>query len=118
MKILFSLLFLTFTACEFRPPPYEFQDLGYPIHPTKCYYPITEIHNYDFDSSTITECYYTSSETVKEELTFDVATSEIVGMVTYQYKRTYYLKTVYDYINGSQESHYITGVYYIDTESV
>lgn len=117
-KTLFKLTVLStfLLACEFRPPSYEFGD--YPLEQTRCYYPIAEVHNYNSTSSKITECYYTSSETVKEELIFDANTTEMIGMITYQYKHTYYLKTVYDYVNGSQDSHYITGIYYISTESL
>jgi hypothetical protein len=117
-KILFKLTVLLpfLAACEFRPPSYEFGD--YPLEHTRCYYPIAEVHNYNSPSSTITECYYTSSQTVKEELIFDATSTEMIGMITYQYKHTYYLKTVYDYVNGLQDSHYVTGIYYINTESL
>lgn len=116
-KIFKSFLFLfILSGCEFRPPSYEFQD--YLLKQTKCFYPIKEVHNYNSPSSTITECHYTSSKTVKEELIFDANTAEIIGMVTYQYKNTYYVKTIFDYINGSLENHYIVETYTIDKNSL
>lgn len=118
MKIfnLFFLFSLTL-ACEFRPSPYLLE--SYDSNNTQCNYPIAEVHNYnDEDSSTITKCKYSSSGNIKEELVFNANSIELVTMVTYEYKHTYYLKTVYDYINGSQDDHYVVGVYYIDKESI
>lgn len=115
-KIFKSFLFLfILSGCEFRPPSYEFQKHS---SQTKCFYPIAEIHKYNSNFSTITECYYTSSQTVKEELIFDANTTEMIGMITYQYKSTYYLKTIFDYINGSLENHYIVATYTIDKNSL
>ena len=100
-------------GCEFRPPPYRFEP--FELKQTRCHYPVDQVHMYNQEaSSTITECYYTSTQVVKEELIFDAQSTTLVGMVTYQYKHTYYLKTVYDYINGSQENHYVVGTYYMD----
>jgi hypothetical protein len=110
----FKLLFIVFLlGCEFRPPAYLLE--SHNSNNTKCNHPVTEIHNYNHGaSSTITKCKYSSSGKIKEELTFDVEDTELIGMVTYQYKYTYYLKTVYDYVNGSQENHYVVGIYYIN----
>lgn len=113
VKIFNLLSIIILLGCEFRPPLHQFEALE--LKQTRCYYPVNEIHRYnEEDSSTITECYYTSTQAVKEELIFDADTTILIGMVTYQYKHTYYLKTVYDYVNGSQENHYVTGIYYMD----
>lgn len=117
MKIFNFIILSLLTACEFRPPSYEFQD--YPLNESHCFFPVAEVHNYDLNNnSTITECYYTSSKKIKEEIIFDAYSTEIIGMITYEYKYTYYLKTIYDYVNGSQDSHYITSTHYISTESI
>lgn len=116
MKKIINLLFLlTFVACEFRPPSYQIQD--YPINETRCNYPVTEIHNYNHsNTSTITECYYTSADNLKEELIFDGYSTELIGRITYEYKYSYYLKTIYDYLNGNQDEHYVVQQLLINKE--
>lgn len=117
MKTFNFFLFVLLFGCEFRPPSHQFENLE--LEQTRCYYPIDQIHKYnDKNTSTITECRYSSRNTVKEELIFDATTTALIAMITYEYKYTYYLKTTYDYVNGNQDSHYITGVYFIDKDSI
>lgn len=111
MKI-FSLLFIVLLfGCEFRPAGVYLN----PYHEnTKCIYPVLNVGYYDLNESYIIKCAYNSSHEIKKEYLFDANTLKLIGLILYSYKRTYYIKTIYDYELGSEDSNYIIDRYYVN----
>jgi hypothetical protein len=110
-KLNFFLLPVLLLGCEFRPSGYY---LNANIETTKCIYPIPSIHTYDLNESSIITCKYNSSNNVKKETFYDANTLKNIALITYSYKKTYYVKTIYDYELGSPENNYIIDKYYIN----
>lgn len=109
-KIINLSIFLFLSACEFRPPSYNFT---YDYETTKCIYPVSQIHTYGV-KNTITSCVYNNKRNVKEENTYNLDNLTHLKQITYEYKKTFYIKIVYDYVNGNPDNFYIQGKYYIE----
>lgn len=112
MKILSLLLTILLFGCEFRPAgiylaPYQ-EDT------TRCVYPIPSIGYYDLNESYIIKCTYNTSHEIKKESLFNANTLKQIGLISYSYRRTYYIKTIYDYELGSEDSNYIIDRYYVN----
>jgi len=107
----YLLLLFLFIACEFRPPGYY---INYQQDSTRCIYPVPSVGEYDLDESLITVCKYNSNQEVKQEIIYDANIFNQVGLVTYSYKKTYYIKTIYNYEIGSPEYNYVIDRYYVN----
>ncbi len=113
MKIINVLFVFLFIGCEFRPANVYLQSYE---ENTKCVYPIPSIGLYDLDESYLILCEYNSSKRIKEEKIFNALNLNQTGLITYKYKTTYYIKTIYDYEFGSPELNYIVDSYYVNKE--
>ena len=98
-------------GCEFRPSGYYLEEYE---ETTRCLHPIQQFQEYDYSEAFIINCVYNASKNVKQEIIYDGNTLEQIGLVTYHYKKTYYIKTIYDYIVGTSDNAYVIDRYYVN----
>jgi len=97
-------------GCEFQPKNKVM--LPYETDRTRCAYPVTELHYYNNDSIKITDCTYDYKDRVVQENIYINTNLEFIFMTVYEYKHTYYIKTEFDYLNGSIDNNYVISVSY------
>jgi hypothetical protein len=110
---IFLCTFLLLFGCEFRPPSYHFAS---DIEPSKCKYPAPNVHYYNRTYFEIVRCKYDSQQRVSFEDIFVGSSKTLYRGVVYNYYRTFYTKTIYEYLNGNKDDFYIVDTQYISTE--